>query len=108
LRSELSRRCALLALTTGITASVVTTLAVTTFTTSTSTTTTKWLALALALSTHHTTRRSMGSLLLDVGSWDNLSGKVKPLAEVIESLWGEGVIVVLPGELSLDITTGGK
>jgi hypothetical protein len=50
----------------------------------------------------------VGSLLLDVGSWDNLSGKVEPLAEVIETLWGEGVVVVLPGELGLDITAGGE
>jgi len=50
----------------------------------------------------------MGTLLLDVGSWDNLSGKVEPLAEVVETLWGEGVVVVLPRELGLDITTGGE
>lgn len=50
----------------------------------------------------------MGSLLLDVGGWDNLSWEVEPLAEVIETLWGEGVVVVLPGELSLDISTGGE
>lgn len=50
----------------------------------------------------------MGSLNLDVCSWDNLSGKVKPFAEVVETLWGEGVVVVLPRELSLDKSTGGQ
>jgi len=38
----------------------------------------------------------MGALLLDVGSWDNLSGEMEPLSEVVETLWGEGVVVVLP------------
>jgi hypothetical protein len=41
--------------------------------------------------------------LLDVGSGNDLSGKVKPLAEVVETLGGQGVVVVLPRELSLDI-----
>lgn len=50
----------------------------------------------------------MGSLDLDVGSWNNLSGEVKPFAEVVETLWGEGIVVVLPRELSLDISTGGQ
>jgi len=38
----------------------------------------------------------MRSLLLDMRGRDDLSGKVKPLAEVVEALWGEGVVVVLP------------
>lgn len=50
----------------------------------------------------------MRTLLLDVGSRDNLSWEVEPFAEVVETLWGEGVVVVLPRELGLDITTGGK
>lgn len=50
----------------------------------------------------------MGSLLLDVRSGHDLSGQVEPLAEVVETLGGEGVVVVLPGELSLDIAAGGK
>ena len=41
-------------------------------------------------------RRSVRSLLLDVSSGDNLSGEMKPLSEVVEALWGEGVVVVLP------------
>lgn len=50
----------------------------------------------------------MGSLLLDVGSRDNLSGEMEPFAEVIETLWGESVVVVLPAELSLDVSAGGE
>jgi len=38
----------------------------------------------------------MGSLLLDVGSRDNLGGQVKPFAEILKTLGGEGVVVVLP------------
>ena len=45
----------------------------------------------------------MGSLLLDVGGGDDLSGEMEPLAEVVETLGGQGVVVPLPGELSLDI-----
>lgn len=50
----------------------------------------------------------MGTLLLDVGSWDNLGWEVEPLAQVVETLRGEGVVVVLPRELGLDVATGGK
>lgn len=50
----------------------------------------------------------MGSLLLDVRSWDNLSGKVEPFSEVVKTLGGEGVVVVLPRELGLDVATGGE
>jgi len=50
----------------------------------------------------------MGSLLLDVRSRDNLSGKVEPFTEIIETLRGESVVVVLPRELSLDVAPGGK
>ena len=50
----------------------------------------------------------MGSLLLDVGGRDDLSGKMEPFTEVVETLWGESVVVVLPGELSLDIAAGGE
>lgn len=50
----------------------------------------------------------MAALLLDVGLRNDLSGKVKPLAEVVETLSSEGVVVPLPGELGLEVTTGGK
>jgi len=35
-------------------------------------------------------------LLLDVGSRNNLSWKVEPFAEVVETLRSEGVVVPLP------------
>jgi len=38
-----------------------------------------------------------------VGSGNDLSGEVKPFAEVVETLGGQGVVVVLPRELGLDI-----
>ena len=50
----------------------------------------------------------MRSLLLDVGGRDNLSGEVKPFAEVVETLRGQGVVVPLPGELGLDVAAGGE
>jgi len=48
------------------------------------------------------------SLLLDVSRGDNLSGKVEPFAEVVETFRCESVVVILPRELGLDIATGGK
>lgn len=42
-------------------------------------------------------------MLLNVGSGNDLSGEVKPFAEVVETLGGQGVVVVLPRELGLDI-----
>jgi len=47
-------------------------------------------------------------LLLDVGSRNDLSGEVQPLPEVVETLRGEGVVVVLPGELGLDVAARGQ
>jgi hypothetical protein len=94
LRSELSRWCTLLALSTSIPTSV-SSLTITTVST-TAATSTERLALALTLTTHHATRRSVGSLLLDVGSRNDLSGKVKPFAKVVETLRCESVVIVLP------------
>lgn len=48
----------------------------------------------------------MRSLLLNVGGRNDLSGKVEPFAEVVEAFGGQGVVVVLPRELSLDIAAG--
>lgn len=45
----------------------------------------------------------MAALLLDVGSRHDLGGQVKPFAEIVETFGGQGVVVVLPGELGLDI-----
>lgn len=50
----------------------------------------------------------MAPLLLDVGGGDNLGGEVKPLPEVVETLRGEGVVVVLPRELGLDVAARGQ
>jgi hypothetical protein len=50
----------------------------------------------------------MRSLLLDVGGWNDLGGKMKPVAEVFETLGSQGVVVILPGESGLDEATGGK
>ena len=81
------------------------------------------------LTTEHTARGSVRTLLLDVGGRDDLSGKVEPFAEVVKTLYwfvrgypfsycnfvfvarktylgGEGVVVVLPRELGLDVATG--
>jgi hypothetical protein len=103
LRSELSRWCTLFALT-SIT-SAVTSLAITSISvTTTAATSTERLAFALTLTTHHAARGSVRSLLLDVRSRDNLSGKVEPFAKVVETLRSESVVVVLPWELGLDIT----
>ena len=100
LRSELARSTTLLAF--ASIPSSVSTLAVTTVTT---TATAEWSALALTL-TEHATGRSVRSLLLDVGGRNNLGGQVQPFAEVVETLGGQGVVVVLPGELGLDIAPG--
>ena len=47
----------------------------------------------------------MAGLLLDVGGWDNLSWEMEPLAEVVNSRVGQGVVVILPGELGLDVSS---
>ena len=47
----------------------------------------------------------MRSLLLDVGSGDNLGGEMEPLAEVVDPGVGQGVVVVLPGKLGLDVSS---
>jgi hypothetical protein len=107
LRSKFSRWCTLLALasiSSAVTSLTVTSVSVTT----TAATPTERLALPLTLTAHHATRRSVRSLLLDVRSGDNLSGKVEPFAEVVETLRSESVVVVLPRELSLDVAAGGE
>lgn len=50
----------------------------------------------------------MGALLLNVGLRNDLSRKVQPLAKVVETLGGEGVVVPLPGELGLEVAAGGQ
>ena len=48
----------------------------------------------------------MRPLLLDVRGGDDLGGEVQPLAEVVDTLRGQGVVIVLPRELGLDIAAG--
>ena len=43
-----------------------------------------------------------------MGLGDDLSGQVEPLAEVVETLGGEGVVVVLPREAGLDVAAAGQ
>lgn len=50
----------------------------------------------------------MGALRLDVGSRDDLGGKVQPFAQVVEAFRREGVVVPLPGELGLEVAAGGE
>lgn len=87
LRVELAGGATLLALT-SVTSSV-STLTVTTVAT-TATATERSAALLVA---EHATGRGVRSLLLDVGGGDDLGGEVEPLAEVVETLRGEGVVV---------------
>ena len=51
------------------------------------------------------TARSSGAGSLLESSGNNLGRKVKELAKVVNTLVGEGVVVVLPRELGLDIAT---
>jgi len=87
---ELARRTALALL-----ALVATSVAVTVTATVTATSTTAASAPLAVVTTEHASGRSR-ALLLDVGLGHNLGGEVKPLAEVVETLRGEGVVVVLP------------
>jgi hypothetical protein len=100
LRSVLSGSTTLLAL-----ASIASSVSALTVATVTATSTAEWPSLALTLA-EHATGRSMRSLLLDVGSRNDLSREVKPFAEVVQTLGGQGVVVPLPGELGLDIAAG--
>lgn len=106
LRVEFTRSATLLALA-SITATV-TTLTVATVTTVTTTATTERTALTLTLATQHAAGRNVRLLLLDVGSRDDLGRQVQPLAEVVETLGGQGVVVPLPGELGLDVAAAGQ
>lgn len=100
MRSILAGSTTLLAL-----ASVTPSVAALTVATIATTSTAEWPSLTLALA-EEASGRSMRPLLLDVGSGDDLGGEVKPFAEVVEALGGQGVVVPLPGELGLDIAAG--
>ena len=88
LGSEFARSTTFLALTTSI-ASPVTTLTITTVTPVTVTTATTTESPLTALLTHHSTWGNVRSLLLDVGSRDNLSREMEPLAQIVETLGSE-------------------
>lgn len=100
---ELARSTTLLARLASIT-TTVSTLTVTI----TSGTTTATRATLTVLTTHHAARRSMCALLLDVGSRDDLGGEMQPVAEVLETLGSQSVVVVLPREASLEVAAGGE
>lgn len=87
LRVELAGGTTLLALA-SVTSSVSTLTVTTVATTATATERS-----AALLVTEHATGRGVRSLLLDVGGGDDLGGEVEPLAEVVETLGGEGVVV---------------
>jgi hypothetical protein len=92
-----------LALLAGITSSV--SLTVTTTATVTATAASTAVAVVAA---HHAARGRVSALLLDVRVGHNLSGEVEPFAEVVETLGGKGVVVVLPREAGLDEAAGGE
>jgi len=46
------------------------------------------------------------TLGLDVRLGNNLGREVQPFAEVVETLRGKGIVIPLPGELSLDVAAG--
>jgi len=50
----------------------------------------------------------VGALLFDVGGGDDLGGKMEPFAKIVEAFGSEGVVVPLPGELSLQVAAGGE
>jgi hypothetical protein len=50
----------------------------------------------------------MRALLLDVRRRHDFGRQVKPFAEIVEALRCEGVVIVLPGELSLEVAAGGQ
>jgi hypothetical protein len=91
--------------TTLLAALLTTTVAAITVTTGTTTATRAALTF---LTTEHAAGRSVGALLLDVSSRHDLGGDVEPFAEVVETLGGEGVVVVLPRETGLDVSAGGQ
>jgi hypothetical protein len=57
--------------------------------------------------TEHAAGRSRAGLL-DVRLGYDLGGEMEPLAEVVETLRGEGVVVVLPWEAGLDVAARGQ
>lgn len=65
-------------------------------------------AATLAVTAEHAARGRVRALLLDVRGGDDFGGEVEPLAQVVEALGSEGVVVPLPGELGLEVAAGGE
>jgi hypothetical protein len=102
---EFTWGCAFLAFT-SITATIVATVpAITTIAPASTTTASTTLSV---ISANHTLGWCVGALLLDMGGGYNFGRKMEPFAEVIKTLWGQSVIVPLPGELGLDVATGSQ
>jgi hypothetical protein len=59
-------------------------------------TTTTALASVTVVTAQHAAGWCVGALGLDVCLRHDLGGKVEPFAEVVESFWGQGVVVPLP------------
>lgn len=53
---------------------------------------------------------SLGFLrsVLQVGSWDNVLRQVQVVSQELNTFLSQGVVVVLPGELGLDVALGGQ
>jgi hypothetical protein len=90
---ELARRTAL-GLLARITAAVAVTVAATVAAVTAASSTAASTGTVLAAAEHAPGRSR--ALLLDVGLGNDLGGEVEPLAEVVEALRSEGVVVVLP------------
>jgi hypothetical protein len=90
-----------------VTATVTVTVAATVSTASTTASATVSATALTVVTAEHTPGRSR-ALLLDVCLGNNLGGEVEPLAEVVETLGGEGVVVPLPAEAGLDEAAGGQ
>lgn len=60
------------------------------------------------VSSETTSSWSLWSRLLQSGLWSNGLWEVEVLTQVLNTLIGKGVVVVLPGELSLNVTLRGQ
>lgn len=62
----------------------------------------------VAVAAEHAARGRVRALLLDVRRGDNLRGQVQPLAQVVETLGRQRVVVPLPAELRLEVASRGQ
>lgn len=58
------------------------------------------------ITTHHSAWWGVTCLFLDVGCGDNFRWEVEPLAKIVYPGVCQGVVVVLPGKLGLDVASG--